>query len=133
METLKHKRLFTAYRSDEEPGILLVVWKEYPYYQDIEEGGDFMLQVMASDRRVRNLIIDNTYVRSGWMNDRMSDYLNNGWIPGLVELELNSFCHLQADSYLGGLSFLKFGELMSDNISTIAQRTREKTIQLLPA
>lgn len=132
IENLKHRPIFTAYRSDDEPGVLLIVWREYPYYQDIEEGGDFMLQVMATDSRVRNLIIDNTYVRSGWMNDKMSDYLNNGWMPGLVELGLESFCHLQAESYLGGVSFLKFGELVSENISTISQKLGKRPFNYYP-
>lgn len=132
MEPQKNIRFLTAFRCDEEPGVLLIVWKEYPFYPHIEEGGDFMLQVLATDTRVKHLIIDNTYVRSGWMNDAVRVYLNNGWMPGLIELELRAFCHLQAESYLGGLSFKKFGELVSENINTIAQKLRKKPFYYYP-
>lgn len=132
IQPLNNVAIFTAFRCDEKPDVFLIVWKDYPFYPHIEEGGDFMLQVLATDKTVKHLIIDNTYVRSGWMNDQMSDYLNNGWIPGLIELELNAFCHLQAETYLGGLSFKKFGELVSDNISTIAQKLGKKPFHYYP-
>ncbi len=132
IEPPRNRRILTAFRSDAEPGILLIVWREYPFYPHIEEGGDFMLQVIATDKSVKYLIIDNTYVRSGWMNEKMSDYLNNGWLPGLVEMELAAFCHLQAESYLGGLSFTKFGKLMSANINTIAQKLGKQAFRYFP-
>ncbi len=132
IETPNNKRILSAFRSDAEPGVLLVVWRDYPFYPHIEEGGDFMLQVLVADRSVKYLVIDNTYVRSGWMNDRMSDYLNNGWLPGLIEMELKAFCHLQAESYLGGLSFTKFGKLMSANINTIAQQLGKQAFPYFP-
>ncbi len=125
-------RIFTAYRSSEYTDILLIVWEEYPFYPHIEEGGDFMLQVLASDKAVKHLIIDNTYVRSGWMDEKMSNYLNNGWFPGLVELGLEAFCHLQAESYLGELSFKSFGELVSGSISDIAQNLDKKPFAYFP-
>jgi hypothetical protein len=108
------------------------VWDGYPFYADIEEGGDFMLQVLAADKTIRHLIIDNTYVRSGWMEDRMNDYLNNGWFPGLVELELRTFCHLQAESYLGKLSFDRFAEGVSDSINIVAQRLGKAPFKYYP-
>jgi hypothetical protein len=115
------KRVFTALRSEKEPTVLLIIWRGFPYYRQIEEGGDLMLQVLHSEKQVLHLIIDNSYVQSGWMDDRMKDYLKNGWMPGLIQLGLKGFCHLQAETYLGGLSFKKFGELVSENISRIAQ------------
>lgn len=132
IESWTDNRMFTAYRSAEEQSILLIIWEKYPFYNQIEEGGDFMLQVLATDKNVRHLIIDNTLVRSGWMNEKMIDYLNNGWFPGLVELELEAFCHLQAESYLGGISFSSFGELVSNNINSIAQILGKKPFKYYP-
>lgn len=126
------KMIFTAYRSGEAPDILMIVWRDYPFNRQIEEGGDLMLQEMRRDPRVKHLIIDNTYVRSDWMNDEMSEYLNNGWIPGLIEAGLKGFCHLQAGSYLGGKSFLHFGELVSANITAIAEKLCKDPFNYMP-
>jgi hypothetical protein len=125
-------RIFTALRSEEDPSVLLIIWRGFPYYRQIEVGGDLMLQMLHSDKRVVHLIIDNTYVRSGWMDDKMTDYLNNGWLPGLIQLGLKGFCHLQAESYLGGLSFKKFGEMMSENISKTAQSLGKEPFAYYP-
>ena len=119
-------RIFTAYKSVEDPGILLIVWGGFTFYPHIEEGGDYMLQILAADKTIRHLIVDNTYVRSGWMEDRMHDYLNKAWFPGLVELELNTVCYLQAESILGRLSFNKFADDVSKNINKIAQNLGKK-------
>ncbi|HSA16649.1 MAG TPA: hypothetical protein P5346_18055, partial [Spirochaetota bacterium] len=122
IESPGDKRILTAYRNDGEPGVLLIVWNGFPYYSDIEQGGDFMLQFFSSDREASHLIIDNTYVLSGWMNEKMTRYLDNGWFPGLIELGLETFCHLQAESYLGGVSFEEFGRHVSVNIDNIARK-----------
>lgn len=114
------KRIFTAFRSREEPDILVIVWDGFPFYPHIEEGGDFMLQTMYDDSRVRHLIIDNTYVRSNWLNEKMKRYLSDAWHPGLIQLGLKNFCHLQALSFLGGHSFQEFAKLVSESISGIA-------------
>lgn len=101
-------RVYTAYRSEQEPEILLIIWANYPFNAQIEDGGDFMLQVMHGDRSVKYLLIDNSYVRSAWMNERMVEYLSQAWIPGLVWLGLKGFCHIRASSYLGEKSFDEF-------------------------
>lgn len=115
------KRVFTAFRSREEPGILVIVWDGFPFYPHIEEGGDFMLQTMYDDSRVRHLIIDNTCVRSNWLSEKMKRYLSDAWHPGLIQLGLKSFCHLQALSFLGGHSFQEFAKLVSESITDIAK------------
>lgn len=122
IESPGEKRILSAYRNDGEPGVLLIVWNGFPYYSHIEQGGDFMLQFFSSDREASHLIIDNTYVLSGWMNEKMTRYLDNGWFPGLIELGLETFCHLQAESYLGGVSFEEFGRHVSVNIDNIARK-----------
>lgn len=132
INSASNKRIFTAFRSEQKPSILYIEWRDYPFYPHIEEGGDFMLQVMATDSRVKHLIIDNTYVRSGWMNSKMDDYLNNGWLPGLVELELVAFCHLQAESFLGERSFEMFVELLTKNINVIAESLGRKAFRYFP-
>ncbi|HOO71689.1 MAG TPA: hypothetical protein PK926_07995 [Spirochaetota bacterium] len=33
------QKKFTAFRSEAEPEILLIVWRDFPYYREIEEGG----------------------------------------------------------------------------------------------
>lgn len=126
IELRSRSRIFTAYRNAGVPGILLIVWRGYPFYPHIEEGGDYMLQVLSADRTIRHLIIDNTYVRSGWMEDRVHDYLNKAWFPALVELELDTFCHLQSESILGSISFNKFADVVSKNINIIAQNLGKK-------
>jgi hypothetical protein len=115
-------RVFTAYRSEEHPEVLLVVWKGFPYNIEIEEGGDMMLQVMQDDPRITCLLIDNTWVRSGWMNPAMVEYLDNGWMPGLTWCGLRIFCHLQSASYLGGNSFEQFGATLNGVIAGIGRR-----------
>jgi len=114
------KRIFTAFHSHQVPEILVIIWNGFPFYPHIEEGGDFMLQTMHDDSRVRHLIIDNTMVRSNWLNEKMKRYLSDAWHPGLIQLGLKSFCHLQALSFLGGHSFHEFAQLVSESISDIA-------------
>ncbi|MBN1532442.1 MAG: hypothetical protein JXA20_07255 [Spirochaetes bacterium] len=126
-------KVFTALRSEQEPSILLIIWRGFPFYQQIEDGGDLMLQEIQEAPELRHLIIDNTFVHSGWMNDqKMVEYLNTGWIPGLVRLGLRGFCHLQAASYIGGQSFRKFGELASKSITEIAVRLGREPFRYFP-
>ncbi|HOO71688.1 MAG TPA: hypothetical protein PK926_07990 [Spirochaetota bacterium] len=92
-----------------------------------------MLQVLHDDRRVKHLIIDNSYVKSGWMDDRhLVNYLENGWLPGLIELGLKGFCHLQAKSLLGGRSFTSFGRYMNNNFIKIARKLDREPFQYFP-
>ena len=129
----RREKTFTAFRSTVEPETLLIVWREFPFYIEIEEGGDIMLQVLHDDRRVRHLIIDNTYVRSGWMNDHhVLNYLENAWFPGLIELELKGFYHLQSKNVLGEKSFNEFGKFMADNFDKVAQKLNKTPFQYFP-
>ncbi len=116
------KRIFTAYRSEELISVLLIVWENFPFYRHIEEGGDFMLQELYSTGTLKHLIIDNTYVMSGWMEEKTVDYMNQGWIPGLIELGLMTFCHLQAESYLGGKSYEEFMKFVSGSVNSVADK-----------
>ncbi len=125
-------RTFTAYRSDELSEVLLVVWMGFPFNPQIEEGGDLMLQVLNADPAVKDLVIDNTFVRSGWMNARMSQYLTTGWFPGLIQSGLRAFFHIQSGSYLGGESYKKFGETLARSIDEIAARLQRKPFRYYP-
>jgi len=125
-------RVFTAYRSELEPEILLVVWANYPYNQQIEQGGDFMLQVMHDDPSVRILLNDNSYVKSEWMNERMIDYLANRWLPGLIWLGLEVFCHIGSSSLMGGKSFDEFSRWVTETAATIAPRLERIPFRYFP-
>jgi hypothetical protein len=126
------RKIFTAYRSGEAPDILLVVWKYFPFNRQIEEGGDLMLQELKRDPHLRHLMVDNSYVRSDWLNDATGEYLNNAWMPGLIELGLKGFTHLQAESYLGGKSFDQFGAMVSANIAAIADKLKREPFTYVP-
>lgn len=125
-------RVFTAYRSEEEPAILFVVWSNYPFNTQIETGGDLMLQAMHDDPRIRLLIVDNSYVKSGWMNEKMIDYLSNGWLPGLVRLGLRGFCHLRAGSFMGEKSFDDFAGYVSGRVEVIARQLGMEPFRYFP-
>jgi hypothetical protein len=132
IETRVGGRTFTAYRSEDLPEVLLAVWVGYPFNPQIEEGGDLMLQVLNEAPEIKDLVIDNTFVRSGWMNARMSQYLTMGWFPGLIQLGLRSFIHIQSGSYLGGESYKKFGETLARNIDEIARRLKREPFRYFP-
>jgi hypothetical protein len=125
-------RVFTAYRSEEDPAILFVVWSNYPFNTQIETGGDLMLQAMHDDPRIRLLIVDNSYVKSGWMNEKMIDYLSNGWLPGLVRLGLWGFCHLRAGSFMGEKSFDDFAGYVSGRVEVIARQLGMEPFRYFP-
>lgn len=129
----KNTRIFTAYRSDDEPAVLLIIWEEIPFYLQIEQGGDVMLQVMHDDPRVKHLIIDNTFVKSPWMGEqRTLDYMKDGWLPGLIQLELKGFCHLQAERSLGKMSFDQFGVFMKSAVGEISVKIGRKPFSYYP-
>lgn len=125
-------RVFTAYRNEEYPAILFVVWSNYPFNTQIETGGDLMLQAMHDDSRIRFLLNDNTYVKSGWMNDRMVDYLSNGWLPGLIKMGLRGFCHLRAGSFMGEKSFDDFAGYVSGRVEVIARKLGMEPFRYFP-
>jgi len=128
-----NKRIFTAYRSEEEPGVLLTVWQEIPFYLHIEEGGDVMLQILHNDKRVEHFIVDNSFVRSPWMAQQKTiDYLKNAWLPGLIELGLKGFCHIQSGKLLGKLSFDKFGDFIESTMSDIVKKLDKKPFRYFP-
>lgn len=127
------ERIFTAFKSEEEPGILLTIWGGIPFHLHIEEGGDLMLQAMHTDRRLKHLLIDNTYVRSLWMKEKKTvEYMENGWLPGLILLELKGMCHLQPERLLGKISFEEFGKFQSESISRVAGRLGKEPFQYFP-
>ncbi|TAL37497.1 MAG: hypothetical protein EPN93_05775 [Spirochaetes bacterium] len=132
IDNLLGLRVFTAYRCDLRPEILLIVWKGFPFNAQIEEGGDFMLQAMLGDPRIKHLVIDNTYVQSGWMNTGIMDYLTRGWIPGLVWCGVRTFCHLQAESYLGSSSFQQFGRMLMERSADIGCAMKKETFKYFP-
>lgn len=127
------ERIFTAFKCEDEPTILLIIWGGIPFHLHIEEGGDLMLQAMYGDRRLKHLIIDNTFVRSLWMREKKTvEYMENGWIPGLIHLELMGMCHLQPEGLLGKLSFEEFGKFQSESISRVAERLGKQAFQYFP-
>jgi hypothetical protein len=127
------ERIFTAFKSEEEPAVLLIVWGGIPFHLHIEEGGDLMLQAMYMDGRLKHLIIDNTYVRSLWMREEKTvEYMENGWLPGLVQLGLRGMCHLQPERLLGKLSFEEFGKFQSASIERIAARLGKEAFHYFP-
>ncbi len=98
----------------------------------IEEGGDLMLQELKNDKELKHLLIDNTYVQSGWMKDDVIEYLNNGWYPGLIEVGLERFAHLQAESTLGANSFKKFEESVNNLMGDLAKNMNKKPFEYFP-
>ncbi len=127
------ERVFTAFKSEEEPTVLLIVWGGIPFHLHIEEGGDLMLQAMYMDKALRHLIIDNTHVRSLWMREKKTiDYMENAWLPGLIHLGLKGMCHLQSEKLLGKISFEEFGKFQSESISRVAGRLGKQAFQYFP-
>lgn len=114
------KKVVITFKSEDAPNVLYMESRDYVYLNQIEVGGDLMIQAFHEDNNLEYLLIDNTYVLSGWMQEKTFVYLNNAWYPGLVQVGLKGIAHLQAESLLGGMSFEKFGEAMMESLTSIA-------------
>ncbi len=123
--------IMTAYKSKIYPEILLIVWRDFPYQHQVELGGDVMSQEIKNGG-IKYLLVDNTYVQSGWMNASIENYLNTVWYPSLIELGLKGFAHIQALSSLGGASFNKFKEFVQTYLDSIASKLGRKVFTYLP-
>jgi hypothetical protein len=127
----KNQSIFTAYRSISKSDILFIVWKGLPYTHHIEQGGDIMLQEMLKNG-IKNLIIDNTYVSSIWMNPKMKRYFHEVWYPSLIELGLKKFVHIQSSYSLGMTSFELFKENLSLYLERLAFTSSKQLFQYIP-
>lgn len=123
--------IMTAYKSQQCPDVLLIVWRDFPYAHHIEQGGDLMIQEIMNNG-IKNLLIDNTYVQSGWMNDKINQYFDQIWYPSLIQLGLKGFAHVQALSSLGGASFQKFKENVQIYLNTMAIKMGRKVFTYHP-
>lgn len=126
------REIFKALKCEELPEVLFTMWSDYPYLSQIEEGGDTMLQELYNHKEIKYLLIDNTFVKSGWMSESVTKYLNEAWYPGLLELGLQGFAHLQAESVLGASSFEKFEEDVNQAMATLAQSLLFNPFQYIP-
>jgi hypothetical protein len=125
-----NQNILTAYRSKQLPKVLLVVWRDFPYTQHAEQGSDLMLQEVLNG--VEYLIVDSAFVQSGWMNDKIMQYLNEIWYPSLIELGLKGFVHIQSLSALGGSSFQKFKENTQLYLDGIGGQLKKKVFSYIP-
>lgn len=132
MKTVSNYRIFTALKSDEAPSVLFIIWRDFPYLRHIEEGGDLMLQEFKKDAALKYLLVDNTFVKSGWMKDNVIEYLNHGWYPGLIEVGVEKFVHLQAKSALGANSFEEFEKDVNKAMGDLAKTMRKEPFKYYP-
>lgn len=132
IKTVSDYRVFTALKSPEMPSVLYIIWRDFPFLKHIEEGGDLMLQELRNNKELKYLLIDNTYVQSGWMKDDVVEYLNNAWYPGLIEVGLKRFAHLQAESALGASSFKKFEESVNSIMGDMAKSMNREPFEYFP-
>ena len=132
MKTVSNYRIFTALKSDEAPSVLFIIWRDFPYLRHIEEGGDLMLQEFKKDTALKYLLVDNTFVKSGWMKDNVIEYLNHGWYPGLIEVGVEKFVHLQAKSALGANSFEEFEKDVNKAMGDLAKTMRKEPFKYYP-
>jgi hypothetical protein len=132
MKTVSDYRVFTALKSPDMPSVLYIIWRDFPFLKHLEEGGDLMLQELKKDKELNHLLIDNTFVQSGWMKDDVVEYLNNAWYPGLIEVGLKRFAHLQAESALGASSFKKFEESVNSIIGDMARGMKRPPFEYFP-
>lgn len=123
--------IMTAFKCLDLPQVLFIVWRDLPYYPHIELGGDLMLQEIQRNG-IKHLLIDNTYVQSGWMNDKMREYFDAAWYPGLIRLGLETFGHIQSKSALGGVAFEKFKNDVQEYLLSIAVRIKGKSFSYVP-
>lgn len=131
-KTVTDYRVFTALRSEEAPSVLYIIWRDFPHLRNIEEGGDYMLQAFHQDPRLKYLLVDNTFVKSGWMKDDVVTYLNTVWYPGLIEVGVKKFAHLQAKSALAAQSFENFGKDVNNAITDLAKSMNREPFEYFP-
>lgn len=127
----KNNPIMTAYRSIAKSDILLIVWRGLPYTHHIEQGGDLMLQEIHRNG-IKHLIIDNTHVDSMWMNPQMEKYFYDVWYPGLIQLNLEKFVHIQSASSLGKNSFERFRENIRLYLERISAESSKKLFEYIP-
>ena len=132
MKTISNYRVFTALKSDEAPSVLYTIWRDFPYLKHIEEGGDLMLQEFKKDTALKYLLVDNTFVKSGWMKDDVVEYLNSAWYPGLIDVGVEKFVHLQAKSSLGASSFEEFEEDVNKAMRELAKGMNQQPFEYYP-
>jgi hypothetical protein len=126
-----NQTIMTAYRTEQYKDLLYIVWRDLPYYHHIELGGDYMLQEIKQNG-IKNLLIDNTYVQSGWMNDKIAEYFDRAWYPGLIDLGLKAFAHIPAMSTLGEKSFRQFKSDVQQYLSTMASSRSKEGFKYIP-
>lgn len=123
--------ILTAYKSKQYSDVMLIVWRDFPYAHHIEQGGDLMTQEIKNNG-IKYLLIDNTFVQSGWMNKNIEQYFSEVWYPSLIQVGLLGFAHIEAKSTLGGLSFQKFREATQGYLNSIGAKMMRKVFQYLP-
>lgn len=123
--------ILTAYKSVSVEDVLFISWADFPYLNHIEVGGDLMLQELKNNN-INYLLIDNTFVQSGWVNDKVLNYFDKVWYPGLIELGLKGFVHIQAQSALGTKSFDTFRKDIQDYLEGMASKMNKKSFIYYP-
>jgi hypothetical protein len=126
-----NQRILTALKSKECPEVLFFVWEDFPSFNHIEAGGDVILQEIKK-YGAKYMLVDNTFVRSGWVTDKIVQYMDQVWYPGLIELGLTGFAHVQAQSASGTRSFEEFGKDIQSYLDGIASTLNRPCFKYVP-
>ena len=111
--------------------MMFIVWADFPYFNHAELGSDMVLQEIKN-HGIKYLLIDNTYVKSGWLNDKIGQYLDQVFYPGALELGLKGISHVQAQSMLGSKSFQEFGKDIQQYLDGMASNMKRSSFKYVP-
>jgi hypothetical protein len=127
----RNQKIFTAYKNISRPDILYILWEDFPYYNHAELGSDLVLQEIKN-HGIKYLLIDNTYVKSGWLTENIGRYLDEVFYPGALELGLVGLSHIQAQSTLGSKSFEEFGKDIQLYLGVKASVMKRSSFKYIP-
>ncbi|HTF80975.1 MAG TPA: hypothetical protein VL947_04605 [Cytophagales bacterium] len=123
--------ILTAYNSKQLPEVMFMSWSDFPYLHHVEQGGDLLLQEI-SKHHYKYVLIDNTYVKSGWMNDKVAQYSDAILYPALVECGLKGFGHIPSQGMLGAKSFEEFKKTTQNYLDHIAAKLHKPCFKYVP-